>query len=84
MMGHPWKKKRAKPGMMDQEAWGALYPLVENGTISRLIEIGKQRRRISDMKQNCLMLQEKTRLLKRKISESNRQGEEYGKSQKFG
>jgi hypothetical protein len=80
MMGHPWKKKRAKPGMTDQESWGVFYPLVENGTVARLMEIGKQRRRISDMKQNCLMLQEKNRLLKRKISDFYKQGEEHGKS----
>jgi hypothetical protein len=53
-----------------QEEFGALYPL-----IPRLVELGKQQRRISRMKQTHLKLEEKNRLLMRKISEYNRQGE---------
>jgi hypothetical protein len=79
-MGHPWKKPRAKPGMTNQEYWGFAYPLLKDGTIAKLVRIGKERRRISGMEQNCLELQEKNRLLKRKISEFYEQGEERGKS----
>jgi hypothetical protein len=79
-MGHPWKRPRAKPGMTEREYWGGFYSLLENGTIAGLVKIGKERKRVSGMKQNCLELQEKNRLLKRKISEFYEQGEGYGKS----
>jgi hypothetical protein len=79
-MGHPWKKPRAKPGMTDREYWGCFYPLLEDGTIARLVQTGKERKRISGMEENCLELQEKNRLLKRKISEFYEQGEGHGKS----
>jgi hypothetical protein len=68
-MGHPWKKRLAKPGMTDQEFWGDFYPLFKDGTISRLVEIGKKRQRICRMKENHQKLLEKKRLLERKISE---------------
>jgi hypothetical protein len=83
MMGHPWKKTRGKPGITEQEFWRGAYPLVTDGTIARLIEIGNQRRRVSRMKQNSQTLQGNIRLLKRKINDFNEQGEENGKSKKL-
>jgi hypothetical protein len=71
-MGHPGKRPRAKPGMTDRQFWGRLYPLFENGTIDRLKEKGRRRKEIDRMKKNCQKLQEKNRLLKRKIREFNR------------
>jgi hypothetical protein len=79
-MGHPWKKPRAKPGMTEREYWRELYPFFEDGTVTRLIKIGKERRRISRMKQDYRELLTKNRLLKRKISEFYEQGEGHGKS----
>jgi hypothetical protein len=70
-MGHPWKKQRAKYGMTDREIWGVFYPLLEDGTIDRLKEVGRQRKEIDRMKQNHQKLLTKNRLLKRKISEFN-------------
>jgi hypothetical protein len=70
-MGHPWKKPRGRPGMTEQQFWGGFYPLVENGMVTRLVEIGKQRKKVSRMKQNHLALLEKNRLLKRKIRDFN-------------
>jgi hypothetical protein len=83
-MGSPWKKQRGKPGVTDQEFWGALYPLFENGTIAGLINIGKEQKRMCRMKYDCLKLQEKNRLLKRKIRDFHKQGEENGKSKDIG
>jgi hypothetical protein len=79
-MGHPWKKARGKPGLTSPEYWGSAYPLFEDGTIARLVKIGREQKRISGMNRTCQDLQKKNRLLKRKISEFYRQGEEYGKS----
>ena len=78
-MGHPLKKQRAKPGMTNQEYWGGLYPLFKDGTIAGLVKMGKEQKRVYGMRQNFLKLQEKNRLLKRKISEFYEQGEGYGK-----
>jgi hypothetical protein len=82
-MGHPWKRPRTKPGMTDREYWGELYPFFADGTVAKLMEVGKQRRRISRTKQNCLALQEKNRLLKRKISDFNTPGGKNGKNKEF-
>jgi hypothetical protein len=57
--------------MTEQQFWGGLYPLFEDGTIARLVETGKRRERVSRMKQNHLALLEKNRLLKRKIRNFN-------------
>jgi hypothetical protein len=83
-MGHPWKRQRAKPDMTEREFWGEAYPLVGDGTIAGLIETGNRRRKLSRMKQANLILQEKNRLLKRKISDFYKQGEEHGKSKDLG
>jgi hypothetical protein len=83
-MGYLGKRQRARPGMTDQECWGVLYPLFTDGTVARLMEAGKQQRRISRMKQNCLVLQEKNRLLKRKISDFYKHGGANGKSKDLG
>jgi hypothetical protein len=65
--------------MTEREYWGGFYHLLKNGTITQLVKTGKEQKRISGMKQNCLELQEKNRLLKRKISEFYGQGEADGK-----
>jgi hypothetical protein len=83
-MGHPWKKQRGKPGMTDREFWGVAYPLFEDGTITNLINVGKEQKRMCRMKHDCLKLQEKNRLLKRKIRDFYKQGEENGNSKDLG
>jgi hypothetical protein len=79
-MGHPWQKQRGKPGMSDQEFWGIAYLLSKDGTIEQLIKVGKEQERMRRMTHDRLKLQEKNRLLKRKISEFYKQGEKNGKS----
>jgi hypothetical protein len=87
MMGHAWKKygvkPEAQPRISDREYWGVIYPLFTDGTIARLMETGKRQERISRMKQNNRVLQGKIRLLKRKISDFNRQGEKNGKREEL-
>jgi hypothetical protein len=83
--GNPDKKPPPpKPGMTDQEFWGVLYPLFENGTIDRLNQKAAARERIRRMKHEFLRLQEKNRLLKRKIRNFYKQGEGNGKSKDLG
>jgi hypothetical protein len=78
VMGHPWKRQRAEPKSPEQ-LFGEYYPLWEYINSPEFVEKGRQRKEKDRMKQNHRKLLEKNRLLKRKISEFYKQGEEYGK-----
>jgi hypothetical protein len=82
-MGHPWKKKQAKP-KSPEELFGAWYPLWEYINSPEFNERCRQREEINRMKREHRKLLEKNRLLKRKISEFNKQGEGNGKSKDLG
>jgi hypothetical protein len=82
-MGHPRKKKQAKPESLEK-LFGEYYFLWEYINSPEFNEKCRQREEVDRMKQNNRKLLEKNRLLKRKISEFNKQGEEHGKSQKLG
>jgi hypothetical protein len=80
-MGHPWKKKQAKPKSPEQLFGKPLWDYV---TSPEFVEKGRQQKRIRLMKHEFLRLQEKNRLLKRKIRDFYKQGEGNGKSEDLG
>jgi hypothetical protein len=87
MMGHPWKKYSAKPKAnleaIEKRILGEYSPLWEYVTSPEFAEKSRRLKEIDHMKRNHRELLAKNRLLKRKIRESNKQGEKYGKSKDF-
>jgi hypothetical protein len=75
-MGHPWKKKPAKSNPLFEAAFAVL---LERSARNNWDGLKRQREEYARMKKTNLELQAKNRLLKRKISEFYKQGEEHGK-----
>jgi hypothetical protein len=82
-MGRTWKKYSAKPGAkpkanleaIEKRMLGGYYPLWEYVTSPAFAEKSRQLKETDRMKRNHRELLAKNRLLKRKIRESNKQGE---------